>query len=146
MHVTLKIVCAACASKLATEQCTSCEEAYCGACSAALHTLPAARLRHRTFPLPTPGSSSSAFYSREALAPLDKFPGGATLSTARAIERAFAGPHDGACLGCDTRVGTRFCGKCEVLYCATCWPAMHARGSRREHLPHVVFRGLNLSR
>jgi hypothetical protein len=140
-YVTLKVVCAACAAKLATVQCTSCEEAYCESCSAALHSLPSARLRHRVFTLPTPGSPSSAFFEREALLPLDKFPGGATLATATAIERAFAGPHDGICLGCDHRVGSRYCSKCEVLYCATCWPVMHARGSRKEHVPFVVFVG-----
>lgn len=138
-HVTLKVVCSACAAALAAVQCTTCEEAYCDNCSSALHVMPAARLRHRVFELPTAGSPASAFAAHAALAPLTSFPGGATLATAAAIERAFAGPHDGVCISCDTRVGTRYCVKCEVLYCVMCWPAMHARGSRKDHVPFSVF-------
>ena len=160
--VTLKAVCAACASALATAQCVVCDEAFCAPCLNAVHALRVARSRHYIFYLPEAGSPSSAFHAHTALAPLttdvervipglgllgggvNEVEGGvgipARLAFAKSIEAAFAGPSDGLCLGCDRRIGTRYCGSCEVLYCAGCWPAMHASGNRTSHRPWMLWK------
>ena len=147
-YVTLKAVCVACTAALAVAQCVVCDEAYCAHCLAAVHAIKKARSRHFIFYLPEAGSPSSALQARVALAPLtDKVPGLAAdagvperQTFAASIEAAFAGPSDGLCLGCDRRLGTRYCGSCEVLYCAGCWPAMHSTGNRERHKPWILWK------
>ena len=62
------------------------------------------------------------------------------MEASKIIEAAFAGPHDGMCLGCDKKIGTQYCHACEVLYCATCCPVMHDTPARARHTFFAVYK------
>jgi ankyrin repeat protein len=129
--LTLKVLCSACATALAERQCTACHEAFCGSCCDAIHAVRNLRQRHKCFRLPVAGSPGSAVRA-------DSSP--CLAVEKKSVAHAFAGTSDGICLSCEKRVGTSYCSSCEQVYCETCWPIMHARGTRATHRRTVVFK------
>ncbi len=102
--------------------------ASAAAAAAAAAAVAVVVVQHKGFPLPIAGSPSSALGTGAARLP-------------RGVVRgAFGGSVDGVCLACERRVGTLYCGSCDVVYCGACWEGAHARGNRARHRHTRVFR------